>query len=56
MIIYHAIQDRCYFYIHTSSLVGHGKSNLASNDVEYIELPIVFVTIASTLQRIPWCY
>ena len=53
MIIYRAIQDRCYFHVHTSSTVGHGKSNLASNNVEYIDLPIVFVTIASTLQRIP---
>ena len=49
VIIYRTIQDRCYFHIHTNSIVGHGKSNLASNDVEDIDLPIVFVSIASAL-------
>ena len=29
--------------------VGRGKSNLASNDIKDIDLPIVFVSITSTL-------
>ena len=33
--------------ISTNDTVIHGKSNLASNDVEDIDLPIVFVSIAS---------
>ena len=36
-------------YIRTNGTVIRGKSNLASNDVEDIHLPIVFVSIASTL-------
>ena len=46
MIIYHNIQDRC---IRTNGIADHGKSNLASNDVENIDLSIVFVAIISTL-------
>ena len=49
----HKIQDGCYFRICTSTstkgIVGCGKSNLASNNVEDIDLPIVFVSISSTL-------
>ena len=41
-IIYCTIQDHCYFRIHTNSIAGYGKSNLASNDVEDIDLPKVF--------------
>ena len=48
-IIYRKMQDRCYFHIRTNGIVGSGKSNLASNDVEEIDLPIIFVSIASTL-------
>ena len=48
-IIYHKMQDRCYFCICTNGIVGRGKSNLASNDLEDIDLPIVLVSIASTL-------
>ena len=42
------IQDHCYFAYAQMALLG-GKSNLASNNVEDIDLPIVFVSIASTL-------
>ena len=42
-IIYRKMQDCWYFCIR------HGKSNLASNDVEDIDLPIVFVSIVSTV-------
>ena len=49
MIMYHKMQDRCYFRIHTNSIVGSGKSNLASNNLEDIDLPIVIISIASTL-------
>ena len=41
-IIYRTIQDRGCFRKRTNSIVGRGKNNLASNDVEYIDLPIVF--------------
>ena len=37
------------FHMRTNSIVGHGKSNLAYNDVEDIGLSIVFVSIASML-------
>ena len=49
MIIYRRIPGGCYFCICTNGIVGLGKSNLASNDVADIDLPIVFVSIASTL-------
>ena len=49
MIIYRKMQDHCYFRIRMNGIVGRGKSNLASNDVDNIDLPIVFVSIASTL-------
>ena len=56
-IIYHKIQDGCYFRICTSTstkgIVGCGKSNLASNNVEDIDLPIVFVSIASKVLLTP---
>ena len=42
MIIYHKIQDCCYFNVRTNSIVGHGKSNLVSNNIEDIDFPIVF--------------
>ena len=47
MIIHRTIQDRCYFSIRTNVIVVPGKSNLASNDLEDIDLPIAFVSIAS---------
>ena len=40
-IIYRTIKDHCYFRMCTNSTVGCGKGNLASNDVEDIDLPIV---------------
>ena len=49
-------QDHCYFCIHTDSIVGLCKSNLASNNLVDIDLPMVFVSIASTLKRILKCY
>ena len=42
-IMYRTIQDRI------SHMHECGKSNLASNDVEDIDLPIVFVSITSTI-------
>ena len=49
-IIYRTIPDRCYFHIRTNSTVGRGKSNLASNGVEDIDLLIVFVSILLHLE------
>ena len=34
-------KDHCYFHIRTNGIIGRGKSNLASNNVEDIDLPIV---------------
>ena len=49
-IIYHTTQDHCYFLIRMNYYTaGHGKSNLAYNNVEDIDMPIVFVSIVSTL-------
>ena len=49
-IIYRKMQDRgCYSRIRTNGIVDRSKSNLASNDVEDVDLPIVFVSIAFTL-------
>ena len=42
--MYHNNQDRCY-----SEYAQTCKINLASNNVEDIDLPIVFVLVASTL-------
>ena len=48
-ITYCTIQDYCYFHTSMDGITGHGKSKLASNDVEDIDLPIVFDLISSTL-------
>ena len=55
-IIDHKIRIAAISTIHTNSIIGLGKSNLASNNVEDILLPIVFVSTISTLERIPKCY
>ena len=50
--IYRKIQDHCYFRIRTNGIVGRGKGNLTSNDVEDIDLSVVFVVffpISSTI-------
>ena len=49
MITYCTIQDHYYFRISMNGIVGHGRNKLASNDVEDIDLSIVFISIASTL-------
>ena len=51
MIIDRKNQDCYYFRIwHTNGIIGHVvKNNLAYYDVEDIDLPIVVVSIASTL-------